>query len=86
MPADDATTPRVALVGVSVASTFSAPRSLNEPVVCCVLELEVDVAAGELAQRRAANERRAFDERPDAVGGGEDVGGAESRANMRSET
>ena len=46
-----------------------------------VLELEVDVAAGDLAEPVAANERRALDERPDAVGGGENVGG--ESVNMR---
>ncbi len=42
-----------------------------------VLELEVDVAAREIAQGRAPNQLRASDERPNAVGGGENVGWAE---------
>ena len=33
-PADEATTPFAATSGGSVANTFNAPRSLNEPVVC----------------------------------------------------
>ena len=37
--ADDATTPRARASVVIVASTFSAPRSLNDPVICCVSSL-----------------------------------------------
>src|SRR5262249_18778062 len=41
-----------------------------------VLELEIDVAAGDVAQRRASKERRPFDERPNAVACGDDIGRA----------
>src|SRR6185437_13624816 len=50
-----------------------------------VLELEVDVAAGERAQCGAAQERRALDERSNAVGRGEDVGGAKIAKHGGSE-
>ena len=49
-----------------------------------VLELEVDVAAGDLAERaRSRTSGVRLIERPDSVGGGEDVGGRRSAEHGR---
>ena len=50
-----------------------------------VLELEVHVAAGDRAERVAPDERRAFDERANAIAGGETSAARRSKRTLRSE-